>query len=70
MPPFQPIAACVPPPPLSVLLQGQGVPHILPSTLRTYVPLISPLLLRQGIPVCNTSDEPDPLPQISAYFIQ
>ena len=41
VPPLQPIARYVsPPPPLSVLLQGIGVPSILPSAMRAYDPLL------------------------------
>ena len=49
--PLQPLSACVTPPPLSVLLQGRGEAPILPSTLSACVPLLSDLILRQGVPI-------------------
>ena len=45
VPPLQPISVCAPPPPLSVSLQGRGEAPLLTSTLRSYVPLISALIL-------------------------
>ena len=66
VPPLQPIVARAPPPLLSVFLQGQFKPPLLPSTVRAYVPLLSALLLLKGVPICQPSDEPDPIPHISA----
>ena len=50
VPPLKPLSACAHPPPLSVLLQGQGEPPLLPSNVRAYVPLLSTSLLWQGVP--------------------
>ena len=50
VPPLQPLSACAPPPPISVSLQGRGEAPLLPSTLRDYVPLLSALLIWQGVP--------------------
>ena len=55
VPPLQPLTTCAPPPPLSVSLQGRGEAPLLPSTLSTYVPLLSTLLLRQGVPLRQSS---------------
>ena len=57
-----------PPPPLSVLLQGRGKPTIIYSTARAHVPLLCDLILRQGVYLCQPSDETAPLPQLSAFF--
>ena len=51
VPPLQPLSAFAPPPTISVLLQGKGKPPIIPSTARTYVPLLYALLLRKGVPL-------------------
>ena len=41
VPHLQPLAVCAPPPPpLSISLQGLGVPPILPSAVRAYATLI------------------------------
>ena len=41
IPPLQPLSVCAPPPPpLSVSLQGLGIPPILPSAVRAYAPLL------------------------------
>ena len=55
MPPLQPLSTCAPPPPISVSLQGRGKAPLLPSTLRAYVPLLSALILRQGVPLRQSS---------------
>ena len=72
VPPLQPSAvrAAPPPPQLSIFLQGQGKTPLLSSTMCDYVPLVSALLIRQGLPLFRTSDEPDTLPHLSAYFFQ
>ena len=57
---LHPLSTCAPPPPLSISLWGQGKPPLLPSTVCTYVPLISALLLWKGVP----------LPQLSALPLQ
>ena len=62
--PLQPLSVRDPPPPLSVLLQGRGKPHLLPLTMRASVPLLSALLLWQGMPLCHPSADPAPLPLI------
>ena len=49
---------------------GRGEPPLLPSTVRTYVPLLYALILRQGMPLCQPSDWLAPLTQISALPIQ
>ena len=67
---LHPLSICDPPPLLSVLLQGRGKAPIPPSTVHTYVPLISALLLWQGVPLRHTSADPAPLPQLSALPIQ
>ena len=67
--PLQPIVAHDPTPPISVLLQGQGEPPILPSTtMRAYVTLLSALLLRIGVPIRHPSAKPAHLPLISALL--
>ena len=53
VPLLQPLSTYDPLPPLSVSLQGGGEPPLLPSTVRTYVPLLSALLIRQGVPLCK-----------------
>ena len=57
VPPLQPLSMCAPPPPISVSLQGRGKAPLPPLTLRAYVPLLSALLLRQGVPLrqCSAS---------------
>ena len=55
VPPLKPLSSCAPPPPLPVYLQGRGEAPLLPSTLRAYVPLLSALLLRQGVPTRHSS---------------
>ena len=63
--PIQYSAMCdAPPYPLSVSLQGRGKPPLLSPTVRSYVPLISSFLLRQGVPLIQPSAEPDPLPRL------
>ena len=47
--PIQPLSVCAPPPTLSVSLQGRGKAPLLPSTLLAYVPLLSALLIWQGV---------------------
>ena len=66
VPPVQTLAGHDPPHPLSVLIQGRSKPPILPPTVRDYVTLFSALFLRKGVPLCQPSDEPAPLPQLSA----
>ena len=66
--PLQTPAAQAPPPPLSVLLQGRDEPPLLPSTVRAYVPILSSLLIWQGVPICHHSEDPDTLPLISALL--
>ena len=68
VPPLQPLSARAPPPPLSVLLQGRGKPHLLPSTVRAYVPMIYALLLRKDVPLRQSPAEPDPLNMLSALI--
>ena len=70
VPNFLPLPTCDPPPPLSVLLQGQSKPPLLTSTVRSYVPLISALLLRQGVPICHPPAKPAPLHQLPALPLQ
>ena len=48
------------PHPLSILLQGRGEPPLLCSTVHAYVPLISALILRTVVPLCQPSDETAP----------
>ena len=67
---FQPLDARAPPPLLYVSLQGRGEPPILPSTVHTYVPPLSVLLLRQGVPPRHTSADPDTIPLIPALLTQ
>ena len=55
VPPLQPLSTCAPPPPISVSIQGRGKSPLLPSNLRAYVPLLSALLRRQGVPLCQYS---------------
>ena len=55
MPPLQPLSACDPPPSLPVSLQGQGKSPLLPSTLRAYVPLVSSVLIKKGVPLRQSS---------------
>ena len=65
-PPLQPSAVHAPfPPHISVSLQGQGGPPLLYSTMRTYVPLLSSLLIRQVTPLRQPSDKPTTLHHIS-----
>ena len=47
---------------------GETNPLVLPSTVRAYVPLLSALLLRQGVPLRQPSAEPAPLPLLSALL--
>ena len=68
--PLQILAVHTPPHPLYVLLQGRGEPPLLPSTMCAYVPLLSALLLWQGMPLRHPSAEPDPLPLLLAYLHQ
>ena len=67
---LQTLSACSPPPPLSVSSQVQGNSPLLPSTVRTYVTRISVLLLREGVPLCQPSYKPTPLPQLSPFPLQ
>ena len=63
--PLQPSDVCAAPPPqFSILLQGRVKPPILYSTVRAYVPLISALVLIQGMPLCQPSAEHAPLPRL------
>ena len=55
VPHLHPLSACAPPPPLSVYLQGRREAPLLPSTLRAYVPLLSALHLRKGVPIHHSS---------------
>ena len=55
VPPLQPLSVCDTPPPLSLSLQSRGEAPLLPSTLRAYVPLLSALLLWQGVPLRQSS---------------
>ena len=64
VPPLQPLAAHATPTPLYELLQGRGKPRPISSTVRAYVPLIYALILRQGVPLCQPSADPAPLPRI------
>ena len=72
MPHIHPISVCAPSPPLYVSPKGRGEPLLLPSTVLAYAPLISVLLLRKGVPVCQPLAEPAPLPlpQFSALTLQ
>ena len=66
VPHLWPLSVCAPPLPLSVSIQGLDKTPRLPSTVRAYVPLLSALLLWQGVPLRQPLAEPDPLPQLSA----
>ena len=55
VPPLQPLSTCAPSPPIPVSLQGRGESPLLTSTLRDYIPLLSALLLRQGVTLCQSS---------------
>ena len=70
VPPLHPLSACAPYPLIPVLIQGRGKTPLLLSTIRTYVPLISALLLQKGVPLRQPSDELAPLPLISALLRQ
>ena len=67
--PLQPLALS-PPPPLSVLLQGQDGPLIISSVAHARSPLLPALRLRQGVPPLLPSNVPAPLAQISALSFQ
>ena len=54
----------------SILLQGRGKPPLIPSTVRAHVPLLSALLLRNGVPLRQPSAEPAPLYQLPALSLQ
>ena len=70
VPPLQPLAACDPPPLLSVLLPGRGEPPLLTSTVHAYVPLIYALIIWQCLPLRQPSANPAPLPHLSALPLQ
>ena len=62
MPTIKPLSASDPPPTLSIFLQGGGTSPLLTSTMYAYIPLLSALLLRKGVPLCQPSAETSPLP--------
>ena len=66
--PFQSLSTRTPP--LSILLQGQGEPPLLQSTVRAYVPLISAFFLRQVVPLRRPSAKTAPLILISDFLNQ
>ena len=70
VPPLQPLSSCAHPSPISLSLKERGEPPLLPSTVRAYVPLLSALHLRQGVPLFQPSVEPAPLPHILALPFQ
>ena len=58
-------------PPLpSVLLQGRGGLHLLPSVAHDHAPLLHALRLRQGVPPLITLNVPAPLAQLAAFPLQ
>ena len=59
-----------PPPPLSVLLQERDGPFLLTSTAHAHTPLLLDFCLRKCVPICQLSDDPAPLAQISALPLQ
>ena len=70
VPLIKPLATHAPPPLPSASLQERGKTPIITSTVCTYVPLISALLLWKGVPLRNPSAEPAPIPQLSALPLQ
>ena len=73
--PLQPsdVRAATPPgtPPLSISLQGKGLPPPLPSAVSADAPLLSALLPQQVEPPLQPSAiNPPPIPQISALNLQ
>ena len=68
VPPLHPIYECAPPPPLSVSLQGQGQPPLVPSSMRPYVPLLSALILWKCVHICHPLADPAPLPHFSLAY--
>ena len=67
VPPLQRLDVhAAPPLTLSILFQGQGKHHVVSPTVRCYVTIISALLLRQGNTIHQPSDEPSPIPKLSA----
>ena len=67
---LQPLYACAPTPPLSVFLKWRGEPPLIPSTMRTYITLLSALLLWKSVPLHQISDKPDPSPHHSSLNLQ